>query len=120
MIDQLYSEIRRLENYNQNIESVKNKLVVARNTLEPAVGLASSFTIDGISADNGSINVQKVAIDSIINYINGAVSSCNDRIMSCRNEIRREEERQRQEQLEREKQAQLEKEKNNWKNKKTK
>lgn len=89
LIDDLNQEISRYNSLKENIKDISNELRVACDNLNSAISnLNKNFTIDGMIADNGKMNLIKSIIEqeelSKINEIN---SSIDEKISYCHAKI---------------------------------
>lgn len=89
LIDDLNQEISRYNSLKKNIKDISNELRVACGNLNSAIAnLNKNFTIDGMIADNGKMNLIKSIIEqeelSKINEIN---SSIDEKISYCHAKI---------------------------------
>lgn len=85
LIDDLNHEISRYNSLKENIKDISNELRVACGNLNSAIAnLNKNFTIDGMIADNGKMNLIKSIIEqeelSKIDEIN---SSIDEKISYC-------------------------------------
>lgn len=90
-LDYLYSDLKKLNNYNDSSKEAKNYLLSAYNCLENVCDLSECFLVDGMVADNGQLSKERKNLLSIYNEANSEVKEVTNLIADKQRTIRNEE-----------------------------